>query len=280
MLFDALRAPSFRESIKVLFSSAECVRVRSRSRALDLSVNKCENSESDDEMRAGKFVSNLSTRNLLRGTPDPPQMCADMARREPCASSTLTPCTLPHPRLRTLALTGAAAASASDLLFEATLDSGASPFVLSRNEKYAGQEASIAVQRPTALEGHDDADLLLTLTKEAQHYGLTAPLRARVSLADDKPLVLQYEVKTQNGMTCGGSYVKLYEESVDVDTVSSDSPYLIMFGALVVRAGRLCARARFMWRGRITPSPPHSFHHSLPHLTLFRACPLSRARRP
>ena len=134
--------------------------------------------------------------------------------------------------MRTLTLTGAAAAAASgDVLFEATLDSGVSPFVLSRNEKYAGQEDSITIQRPTSLEGHADTDLLLTLTKEAQHYGLTAPLRESVSLSDDKPLVIQYEVKTQNGMTCGGSYVKLYEESVDVDTVSPNSPYLIMFGA-------------------------------------------------
>lgn len=48
--------------------------------------------------------------------------------------------------------------------------------------------------------------------------------------ATDNDLVLQYEVKCQNGLSCGGSYIKLLEGDFDPEVFSSATPYRIMFG--------------------------------------------------
>jgi len=103
------------------------------------------------------------------------------------------------------------------------------PFVLSTDEAYAGQAAALSVGPPLAAAGHAAGDAVLALTKEAQRYGFTAPL-ARFSLADDAPLVVQFEAKHQSGLSCGGSYVKLYADGVAPARVTPSSPYVIMFG--------------------------------------------------
>ena len=49
----------------------------------------------------------------------------------------------------------------------------------------------------------------------------------------DKPLVIQYEVKLQKGLECGGAYLKLLTESekgIQAQEFSDKSPYTIMFG--------------------------------------------------
>ena len=49
-----------------------------------------------------------------------------------------------------------------------------------------------------------------------------------------KTLVIQYEVKLQDGLDCGGAYIKLLkkEEGKDFDPeqFSNQTPYVIMFG--------------------------------------------------
>ena len=44
------------------------------------------------------------------------------------------------------------------------------------------------------------------MPEKAKHYGLTAKLDEPVDPA--KGLVLQYEVKLSDGLTCGGAYLK------------------------------------------------------------------------
>ena len=50
----------------------------------------------------------------------------------------------------------------------------------------------------------------------------------------EKTLVLQYEVKLQDGLDCGGAYIKLLrkEENKDFDPekFTDKTPYVIMFG--------------------------------------------------
>jgi len=51
-------------------------------------------------------------------------------------------------------------------------------------------------------------------------------------LTDDLPLVIQYEVQLQEGLSCGGAYVKVYESSTsfNLHQVNPNTPYAIMFG--------------------------------------------------
>ncbi len=68
-------------------------------------------------------------------------------------------------------------------------------------------------------------------TEPAHHYaafaGLDKPFNPK-----DKDLVLQYEVRLQEGLDCGGAYLKLASHSADFKPANfnQDTPYAIMFG--------------------------------------------------
>jgi calnexin len=97
-------------------------------------------------------------------------------------------------------------------------------------ERYAGQPVS--VEAPKAAPGIA-GDTGLVLTREARHYAVTAPVVPPVDLSgSDEPLVVQYEVRLQDGLTCGGAYLKLYNATpaFDASTVTGATPYVWMFG--------------------------------------------------
>ena len=47
---------------------------------------------------------------------------------------------------------------------------------------------------------------------------------------EGKTLVLQYSVKHEQSLDCGGGYIKLYPSDLDQKNLYGDSPYLVMFG--------------------------------------------------
>ncbi|KAH8049782.1 hypothetical protein JL721_11561 [Aureococcus anophagefferens] len=108
------------------------------------------------------------------------------------------------------ALLPAAALGAS---FTATFDGGLAPFVQSSNERYAGQAVDAS-----------DGGLLLKVANRM--YGVAAP----VDFQSDGTLVVQYEVTLTDGLSCGGAYIKLLEDPVDVAAFDDQSGYVVMFG--------------------------------------------------
>ncbi|EME30848.1 Calnexin [Galdieria sulphuraria] len=99
-----------------------------------------------------------------------------------------------------------------------------SKWVLSRDPKYSGEFAVGPGGNP-AIPG----DQGLIVTRKARHYGIAAP--AKTGPLDDKTLVVQYEVRLDEGLECGGAYVKLLLEQVsDLASLNGDTPYSIMFG--------------------------------------------------
>ena len=62
----------------------------------------------------------------------------------------------------------------------------------------------------------------------SRFYGLSNKFKAFSN--KDKPLVLQFTVKHEQNIDCGGGYVKLFDCSLQQDDMHGDSPYLIMFG--------------------------------------------------
>eukprot|EP00771_Trimastix_marina_P002936 gnl/Trimastix_PCT/411.p2 GENE.gnl/Trimastix_PCT/411~~gnl/Trimastix_PCT/411.p2 ORF type:complete len:550 (-),score=223.57 gnl/Trimastix_PCT/411:55-1704(-) len=74
-------------------------------------------------------------------------------------------------------------------------------------------------------------DKMLVMKRIANKYGISAKFDSPIELKD-KPLVVQYEVKLQRILECGGAYVKLIRETPDFDQsrFSSETPYVIMFG--------------------------------------------------
>ncbi|XP_036748497.2 calnexin [Manis pentadactyla] len=71
----------------------------------------------------------------------------------------------------------------------------------------------------------------LVLMSRAKHHAVSAKLN-KPFLFDTKPLIVQYEVNFQNGIECGGAYVKLLSKTpeLNLDQFHDKTPYTIMFG--------------------------------------------------
>ncbi|KAF9154006.1 hypothetical protein BG015_002149 [Linnemannia schmuckeri] len=107
---------------------------------------------------------------------------------------------------------------------EATKESNAEGEVFS----YVGKWS---VEEPSVYPGLKN-DLGLVAKSAAAHHAISASLPEVVD-NKDKTLVVQYEVKAQDGLECGGAYMKLLTESpqgIKFKEFSNDTPYTIMFG--------------------------------------------------
>ncbi|XP_025086244.1 LOW QUALITY PROTEIN: calnexin-like [Pomacea canaliculata] len=74
-------------------------------------------------------------------------------------------------------------------------------------------------------------DLGLVLKSKAKHHAVATYLERPYEFKG-RPLIAQYEVRFQNGLDCGGAYVKLLsrESKFDLKTFQDKTPYTIMFG--------------------------------------------------
>ena len=76
--------------------------------------------------------------------------------------------------------------------------------------------------------GDAEADLGIQTSQDARFYGVSAKLEPFSN--EGKTLVVQFTVKHEQKIDCGGGYVKLYPKDVDQKGLHGDSPYFIMFG--------------------------------------------------
>jgi calnexin len=89
------------------------------------------------------------------------------------------------------------------------------------------------VEQPTGFNGLP-GDKGLVATEKARHYAAAAAFSKPWNPAG-KELVLQYEVRLQQGQECGGAYLKLVSadsngKPFDAKKFKNDYPYVIMFG--------------------------------------------------
>lgn len=66
-------------------------------------------------------------------------------------------------------------------------------------------------------------------SEDARHYGISAALTEAFN-NEGKDLVLQYSVRNDQNLDCGGAYIKLLPEGSAGAGFGGDSPYSIMFG--------------------------------------------------
>ncbi|KAH7025549.1 calnexin [Macrophomina phaseolina] len=87
-----------------------------------------------------------------------------------------------------------------------------------------------SVEEPSVFKGIE-GDKGLVIKDKAAHHAISAKFPQAVDNTDNT-LVVQYEVKLQDGLECGGAYMKLLKEEAALhqDEFSNASPYVIMFG--------------------------------------------------
>ncbi|KAL6350290.1 hypothetical protein AAG906_004238 [Vitis piasezkii] len=114
---------------------------------------------------------------------------------------------------------------ASDPIFIESFDeSFDGRWIVSEKDDYKG------IWKHSKSEGHDDYGLLVS--EQAKKYAIVKELDEAVSLKDGT-IVLQFEVRLQKGLECGGAYLKYLrpqEAGWKPAEFDNDSPYSIMFG--------------------------------------------------
>ncbi|KAJ3045787.1 hypothetical protein HK097_001132 [Rhizophlyctis rosea] len=98
-----------------------------------------------------------------------------------------------------------------------------------QDEELLRYKGKWAVESPAVVSIEGDKGLVAK--DAAAHHAISAKFATPIDPAG-KPLVIQYEVKTQNGLDCGGAYMKLltYDEKFTPENFSDKTPYTIMFG--------------------------------------------------
>ncbi|OQR72966.1 calreticulin-like [Tropilaelaps mercedesae] len=97
--------------------------------------------------------------------------------------------------------------------------------------------------------GDVQKDIGLRTTEDARFYGASARIEPAFS-NKDKTLVVQFSVKHEQNIDCGGGYIKLFDCSLDQANMHGDSPYLIMFGPDICGPGTKKVHAIITYRGK------------------------------
>ena len=88
-------------------------------------------------------------------------------------------------------------------------------------EWYIGMPANVIIEN----------DFGLVVKTKARHHAIAANLRQPFDFSG-KPLIVQYEVKYEEGQECGGGYIKLLSSGAEhkISNFHDRTPYTIMFG--------------------------------------------------
>ncbi|KAK3015744.1 hypothetical protein RJ639_007871 [Escallonia herrerae] len=115
-------------------------------------------------------------------------------------------------------------ASADTKFYESFDEAFDGRWIVSEKEEYQGP------WKHSKSEGHDDYGLLVS--EKARKYAIVKELDEPVDLKDGT-VVLQFETRLQNGLECGGAYLKYLrpqEAGWEPKGFDNESPYSIMFG--------------------------------------------------
>jgi calnexin len=119
------------------------------------------------------------------------------------------------------------------LFFQETFDEKSDAFasgkwVKSDVDKYHNQPVRV-MPSGSAPEGFQ-LDHGVQLTQEMKHYGFGSVFNEPIAFTPGDDLVVQYELKFEEALNCGGAYIKLLRDTTDLSSLDSQSPYTIMFG--------------------------------------------------
>merc|ERR1719431_247985 len=77
--------------------------------------------------------------------------------------------------------------------------------------------------------GDAQKDQGMQTSQDAKFYQISSKMEKSFS-NEGKSLVLQFSVKHEQSIDCGGGYIKLFPSTLDPPTMNGDSPYHVMFG--------------------------------------------------
>ncbi|KAK3756808.1 hypothetical protein RRG08_003926 [Elysia crispata] len=94
----------------------------------------------------------------------------------------------------------------------------------------------------------DADDKGIQTSQDARFYGLSAKFDKFSN--EDKTLVIQFTVKHEQDIDCGGGYVKVFPSDLDQADMHGESPYNIMFGPDICGPGTKKVHVIFAYKGK------------------------------
>ncbi|XP_044530745.1 calreticulin-like [Gracilinanus agilis] len=96
--------------------------------------------------------------------------------------------------------------------------------------------------------GNKEKDKGIQTTEDAKFYALSA--RFKPFSNEGQSLVIQFSVKHEQGIDCGGGYIKLFPEDLDQEKMNSNSTYYIMFGPDICGMGNNKVHVILNYKGK------------------------------
>ena len=101
---------------------------------------------------------------------------------------------------------------------------------------------------PGKFYGDEKLDQGAKTSQDARFYGMSAAFPPMSNV--DKPLVIQFTVKHEQNIDCGGGYIKLFDCKLDQADMHGESPYNIMFGPDICGPGTKKVHVIFEHKGK------------------------------
>nr|ASZ00087.1 CRT2 [Cnaphalocrocis medinalis] len=93
-----------------------------------------------------------------------------------------------------------------------------------------------------------ESDKGIKTWQEARFYALSRKFKPFSN--ENKPFVLQFTVKHEQSIDCGGGYIKVFDCSLNQTDMHGDSPYLIMFGPDICGPGTKKVHVIINYKGK------------------------------
>ncbi|XP_017468326.1 PREDICTED: calreticulin [Rhagoletis zephyria] len=114
--------------------------------------------------------------------------------------------------------------------------------------KHPGKEFGKLVRSSGTFYNDIEADKGLQTSQDARFYAVSRKFEPFSN--ENKNLVIQFSVKHEQNIDCGGGYVKLFDCSLDQKDMHGESPYEIMFGPDICGPGTKKVHVIFSYKGK------------------------------
>ncbi|KAF4522130.1 hypothetical protein B566_EDAN012592 [Ephemera danica] len=114
--------------------------------------------------------------------------------------------------------------------------------------KHPGKEFGKFVLSAGKFFNDPENDKGIQTSEDARFYALSNKFKPFSN--KDKPLVVQFSVKHEQNIDCGGGYVKVFDCKLDQTDMHGESPYEIMFGPDICGPGTKKVHVIFSYKGK------------------------------
>lgn len=126
-----------------------------------------------------------------------------------------------------------------------TLDSSESNWVYS---KHPGKEFGNFVWTAGKFYNDENEDKGLQTSQDARFYALSRKFKPFETKGKD--LVIQFSVKHEQNIDCGGGYIKVFDCSLNQKDMHGETPYLVMFGPDICGPGTKKVHVILSYKGK------------------------------